>query len=130
MPKIYFNGKIFTLKHFENENELEKVVIENYKLIFGDNSIYFDVKKKVKSKKGGFGSIPDGYLMVFFNKSPKLFIVENEISSHDESTISNQLMRFLATFKEGQYDTKAVLMEVIKTNHEIKKSLEIFLKYS
>jgi len=124
MPKICIDDKIYELKNFAYEEELESVVTKYSKLIFGENTVYFDIKKKVKSQKGEISSIPDGYLIVFFGKAPKLFIVENEISTHDELEIGQQLMRFQATFKEGQFETKSILMEETKNNIDLKKAIE------
>ncbi len=64
-----------------NEDELEQMVIEHAQNIFGENSIYFDKKQKLKSL-AGVGSIPDG-LVIMFGSVPQWHIVEVELSSHD-----------------------------------------------
>ena len=63
-----------------NEEELEILVEKYYKKIFGDDSLYFSVKKKMKSL-AGIGSIPDGYAITL-TKPFKWYIVEVELSSH------------------------------------------------
>lgn len=73
------NGK-YNLYNYQNELELEKMIVEHYSEIFGKNSHYFDIKKKIKSKSG-FGTIPDGYVIDFDKK--KLYIVEVELISHN-----------------------------------------------
>ena len=45
MTKILANNKDFQLVQFNNEAELEKVVVQNYDKIFGQNTYYFDIKK-------------------------------------------------------------------------------------
>ncbi len=63
------------------EEELERVVVENSHLIFGEDSVYLDIKRKVNSQKGDIASIPDGYVISFSSGRPKLYVIENEISS-------------------------------------------------
>jgi hypothetical protein len=80
--KIKFNDKNFVLTGFKNEEDLEKTVVNLSEDIFGKKSIYIDLKKKVKRKATSFSNIPDGYLLDFRSKI-KLWIVENELSTHD-----------------------------------------------
>jgi hypothetical protein len=63
-----------------NEDEFEQVVREHAEDIFGEQSIYLDIKPKLKSRSG-IGSIPDGYVIVF-GEQPNWYIVEVELSSH------------------------------------------------
>jgi hypothetical protein len=46
------------------EDEFERIVIEHAKDIFGEESIYLDIRQKLKSRSG-IGSIPDGYVIAF-----------------------------------------------------------------
>ncbi len=62
------------------EDEFEQVVKEHAKDIFGEQSIYLDLKHKLRTKSG-IGSIPDGYVIVFRDQ-PHWHIVEVELSSH------------------------------------------------
>lgn len=63
------------------EEEFEPEVLKHVKDIFGENSLYFDKKQKLRSL-AGVGSIPDG-LAIMFGSMPKWYIVEVELSSHD-----------------------------------------------
>ena len=63
---------------FDNEEELENVVIENYEYIFGPNSFY--LPKKLIKTGDGTGTIPDGFAIDLENK--KWFIVEAELLKH------------------------------------------------
>jgi len=128
MPKILFNSRLHELVDFVNEEELERTVVDLNDAIFGDKTVYFDVKRKVKSKKGQLGAIPDGYIISLVGNSLKLFIVENEISEHDELAIGQQIMKYQATFKEGQYKTKRVLQQEAKSNESVRKALETLVK--
>jgi len=62
------------------EDEFEQIVKEHAKDIFGEDSIYFDIKQRIRSK-AGIGSIPDGYALTF-GDTPCWYIVEVELSSH------------------------------------------------
>jgi len=76
------------------EEELEQMVKEHAKGIFGENSIYLDKKQKLRSL-AGVGSIPDG-LVIMFGNVPEWHIVEVELSSHDPyGHIVPQVDRFL-----------------------------------
>jgi len=73
------DGK-YGLYNYKSEAELEKMIVEHSSEIFGEDTHYFDIKKKIKSK-AGFGTIPDGYVIDF--KKKKLYIVEVELIKHD-----------------------------------------------
>lgn len=64
---------------FNNEAELEKVVIENYEYLFGPNSIYLP-KALIKTADGA-GTIPDGFAIDIEQK--KWYIVEAELVHHN-----------------------------------------------
>jgi predicted transport protein len=77
---------------FKSEKELEDIASKHTKDIFGDDTIYLDIKKKVTSAEGISG-IPDGFLIDF--KKEKFYIIEFELSTHDVvGHISNQVTRF------------------------------------
>jgi len=81
-----------------NEDEFEKVVKEHAKDIFGEDSIYFDIKRKLRSKSA-IGSIPDGYAIVFGDE-PRWHIVEVELSSHPlYEHIVPQVSKFINALK-------------------------------
>lgn len=44
------------------ENEFEKVIVEHAKQIFGNNTVYIDIKKKIGDN---IVTIPDGYRLIF-----------------------------------------------------------------
>ena len=81
------------------EEELEFFVEEHSNLIFGENSLYFSVKRKLKSL-GGIGSIPDGYVLTL-SEPYQWFIVEVELSSHPIfSHIVPQLNKFIQGIRD------------------------------
>lgn len=79
-PVIVTKDGKYRLYNYKNEAELERMIVEHSSEIFGKNTHYFDIKKKIKSK-AGFGTIPDGYVIDFDEK--KLYIVEVELITHD-----------------------------------------------
>lgn len=82
-----------------SEEELETIVERHSKRIFGEDSLYFSVKTKLKSI-GGVGSIPDGYVLTL-SKPRRWFIVEVELSKHP---IFNHIVSQLNKFVQGIRD--------------------------
>ena len=76
-------GTTYTLYEYEGEAEFESMVIDNSGAIFGENGIYFAIKRMIgKPKKGAV--IPDGYYLdLTFHNDPRLYLVEVELQSHD-----------------------------------------------
>jgi predicted transport protein len=68
MSVLVIDGVKYNLWVPKEEKELEEIVKEHSKDIFGNNSIYFDLKQKLTSKSG-IVSIPDGYVISLY-KSP------------------------------------------------------------
>lgn len=68
----------FIKSPFENEAELEQVIIDNYEHVFGPSSIYLP-KKKIKTGDGA-GTIPDGFAIDL--SSHKWYLVEAELLHH------------------------------------------------
>ena len=98
---------------------------EHAKDIFGEQSIYLDIKQKLRTKSG-IGSIPDGYVIILGDE-PHWHIIEVELSSHPVfEHIVPQLVKFtggiknLSTQKEiasvlhDEISKDKVLMEKIK----------------
>ncbi len=114
---ILIDGVKYILKNPDNEDYLEKIIEKNYKYIFGEESFYFNFKKKLKSKSG-IGSIPDGYLIVF-NSNPEWYILEVELASHP---LYDHIIPQLTKFNRGieGVSTKKSLIDMfydeIKTN--------------
>jgi hypothetical protein len=72
------SGKIYSKMEFANEEEIENVVINNFKLLFGDYSILLD--KNLINTNSGKGSIPDGIIINF--QENKWYILEVERGIH------------------------------------------------
>ena len=128
MSKILFGNDEFTISSFENEPELEKVVVDNSLKIFGNSTYYFDIKKGLKHKKGDLLTIPDGYLLRF-SKQPSFAIIENELSSHDEVThIGTQFVKFNSALTEiSKYKLKKDLLKYLHDNSKEEKKVKKLL---
>lgn len=118
MPLIFDKSRnLYRLHAFEAEAEFEKQVIALADQIFGPSSIYVDVKKKIK---GGSDivSIPDGYVLdMAESDAPRLYVVENEIVSHDPfQHIGIQMMKFVVGFDSAQLAIRQFLMAEIAKN--------------
>lgn len=63
-----------------SEDKFEELVKEHAQEIFGEASLYLDIKQKLKSATG-VGSIPDGFVITF-GEPAIWYIVEMELSTH------------------------------------------------
>jgi hypothetical protein len=102
---------------FENEPQLETAILEVSDVLFGPNRIYLDVKKLIGGK-GKTKNIPDGYLIdLTSKKEPRLFVVENELASHDPlNHVAVQILEFSLSFETSPFKLKAILKEALKAN--------------
>ena len=76
---LIFKDKKFIKSPFDNEAELEKVIVDNYEYLFGPDSFYLP-KTKIKTADGA-GTIPDGFAIDIRQK--KWYVVEAELGHHD-----------------------------------------------
>ena len=102
---------IYTPYKYENESDLERLVVKNSKDVFGDHSVYVDVKQKIASKVKA--RITDGLVLDLTNaSSPKLSLVEYELSGHDMyRVVEPQLRGFLRAIRNE--DTLARILETV-----------------
>jgi len=78
----------------DEEKEFHSMIRESSKEIFGENSLYFDVKHVLKTTSG-IGSIPDAYV-ISLTKPYEWYVVENELASHPVyDHIVKQLTKFI-----------------------------------
>jgi hypothetical protein len=62
MEKLLLNNKIYSYYEYPLEKEFEQIIIEKSAQIFGENSIFIDIKKRIGDS---ILTIPDGYLIDF-----------------------------------------------------------------
>jgi hypothetical protein len=124
MAQLIFHESVYTQFEYDNEKEFEQDVIAHSRYVFGDKSLYLDVKKKIS--KGDIATIPDGYLMDFlFSNKPRLYIVEMELASHDPfKHIGEQLLKFAVSYKSSGRNIKNFILEEILKDDNKKKFVE------
>jgi predicted transport protein len=93
----------------DEEKEFHPMVRANYRDIFDEDALYFDVKHVLKTPSK-IGSIPDAYVVSFGHN--EWFVVENELSSHPiYDHIVNQLTKFLNGIKTQE--TRSQIMDAL-----------------
>jgi hypothetical protein len=109
----------------DEEREFHPMIKEHSKEIFGQDSIYFDVKHKLKSK-AKIGSIPDAYV-VCLSKPYTWYIVENELASHRVyEHIVPQISKFISGIENfrSQREVRDVLYDMITRDRIVKARVE------
>ena len=77
----------------DEEKEFHPMIKEHFKEIFGQHSMYFDVRPVLRSGSG-LGSIPDAYVIRL--DDPAWYVVENELATHPVyEHIVSQLTKFI-----------------------------------
>ncbi len=96
----------YHLYNYKNENELERMVVEHSCEIFGKDTVYFDLKRKISSKSG-FGTIPDGYVIDLAKN--KLYLIEVELISHSlKKHVLPQITNFIMALDNENTTEKLV----------------------
>jgi hypothetical protein len=116
-------GKLFRPLAYEDEATFESDVTKLSDHIFGSDSIYLCIKRRVGSD---IVTIPDGYLIDTTKPDePKLFVVENEIVDHDPfKHIGIQMLKFATSFDESQRSIRSFLMAEIRKDAKLLERLE------
>jgi hypothetical protein len=119
----------YILMPYSTEPELEESVNKVKDALFGSTRIYLDVKKKI-GKQGGTNNLPDGYLIdLTNNQEPKIFVVENELASHQHlKHIAVQILEFSLSFEASRIKIKNIIKEVLHTRPDDWKKCEDFAK--
>lgn len=112
---------------YESEAELEAAVVEVAAALFGDGRIYLDVKRRIGAR-GKIKNIPDGYLLdLTSRKEPRLFVVENELASHEPlNHIAVQILQFSMSFESSTVKVKAILKEALRADKTAWKTCEAY----
>lgn len=113
---------------YEDESDLERAILDVQADLFGPNRIYLDVKKKI-GRKGGPRNIPDGYLIDLTGRQPRLYVVENELASHDPLRhVAVQILEFSLSFEQEQRAVKNILFNALQDHPEAKAQCEEYLR--
>lgn len=119
----------YMLLPYKSEAELENAVNEVKELLFGQNRIYLDGKRKIGAK-GNTNNLPDGYLIDLTNpKDPKIFVVENELASHKHlKHIAVQILEFSLSFESSKVKVKNIIKEMLQKRSDEWAKCEGFAK--
>lgn len=105
---IIIGDRKFVTSSFENEEEIEGVVMSNAEFIFGPDSIMLP-KSLIRSADGS-GTIPDGFAIDF--SSRRWFIVEAELSNHPVWThIAPQVAKQIVAAQQPA--SRKLLIEIV-----------------
>jgi len=95
------DGARYKLCRPKNEDELQGIVEEHYRDIFGQDSIFFDFEPKLRST-AGIGSKPDGCVLILSPK-PRWVVIETELSDHPlYDHIIPQISKFVKALENPQ----------------------------
>lgn len=106
---LIFQDRKFIRTPFDNEDEIERVVVDNYEFLFGPNSIYLP-KTLIKTSDGS-GVIPDGFAIDLGSR--KWYLVEAELIHHSVWTyiapqVSKQIIATQQTISKKRLEDLAV----------------------
>ena len=115
---------IFEKSEFDNEEELEKVIVDNHKLIFGEYSIY--LPQEMITTSSGYGTVPDA-IVLNFEKDGAWYIVEVELANHSIWVhIVPQITKQLVALENPE--TKKKLVEIffgkVKESDDLKNKFK------
>lgn len=116
------NSQQWVNQAFDNEAEIEKVVLDNAELLFGSGSIVIS-QTRIKTA-GGKGTVPDA-IVVDLNYN-RWYLVEVERAAHGTwEHIAPQVSKQLAAL--GHDDTRAILLrtalDVVANDSSLRESL-------
>lgn len=129
MERLLHNGLVYSYYEYPLEKEFEQVIVQQAPHIFGDDALYIDIKKRIGDS---IVTIPDGYLIDFsFERDPRLYIIENELSSHDPyKHIGSQLLKFAISYKSSGRKIKTFLLEHLMNNQSMLEKVENGFKHA
>jgi len=109
----------------DEKKEFHPMVRNCSKEIFGEDSVYFDVRHKLSSKSG-IAAVPDAYVITL-SKPYEWYIVENELASHPVySHIVPQISKFVDSIEEleTQRDIRDILDKEVNEDVVLKAFIE------
>ena len=129
MEEIVLDGKLFVpVEYSDEQKEFEPQVVAHANEIFGPHALYIDVKKRIGDEN--ILTIPDGYLIdASFPVDPRLYIIENELVTHDPyKHIGQQLLKFAISYKASGRRIKGFLLDHVLKDAAEKEFVEAVAK--
>jgi len=121
---IWTRDSYYRSVEYESEADLEAAILVVQNELFGANRIYLDVKKKIGGK-GNKQNIPDGYLLDLNGSKPRLYVVENELASHEPLRhIAVQILEFSLAFENEPFTVKKILLDTLQAQPAAKAKCE------
>jgi len=118
MSIVWTNSGQFRLTRYSSESDFESAIVKLQRELFGAERVYIDVKRKIGGKAGP-KNIPDGYLIDLSGQKPRLFVVENELASHDPLRhIAVQILQFSLSFEAEPRAIKSILHDALQKQQE------------
>ncbi len=106
---LIIDGVKYNLHDPKDEIEFEGLVKEHYSEIFGENSLYFDIKPELRSE-AGIGSVPDAFVICL--DEPSVYVIEYELGRHPiHDHVVAQISKFNKAFKSSE--TKLKLAQAV-----------------
>jgi len=117
-PVIVTRDGTYHLYKYNNENDLERMVVEHSIEIFGKDTVYFDLKRKISSKSGR-GTIPDGYVIDLKQNKCLMGHIQPQIAKFimaldNEKTTSKLVDEFYNEIPESIKIDKERLKSIVK----------------
>lgn len=106
---LYKGGCRYNEKQFKIESDFENLLIQNSKILFGQDTIIIDSKKKLETQSLG-GTIPDCFLFDLSDiDNPEFYIIEVELAKHSFfNHIFPQITKFFAFFKNQSSQSELI----------------------
>lgn len=121
---VYLNGNVCQRREFSSEEEFEEFVEDNSKELFGESSVFLEMKKQINSRTLG-GTVPDGFLFDLSDvDNPQFYLVEVELQKHGfYSHIFPQITKFFSSINRPENENKIVeqIYSYLKENPEKKR---------
>lgn len=117
---IILNEKKFIEAEFDNEEEIENVVIENAEYFFGSSSIF--IPKKLIRTIDGFGTVPDGFSIDLASRSwyvVEVELVHHSVWSHIAPQVSKQVIA--VTTLESRKILEDIVIQIFNESDDVKE---------
>lgn len=126
---IWSKEASYHLEPFNKEADLEGAIQEVSPVLFGSDRVYLEMKKLI-GEKGKTQNIPDAYLLDLSSaKKPILWVVENELASHDPLRhVAVQILQMSLSFESAPQKLKRVVKEALEADPGGWKKCEVYAK--